>query len=199
MQASAWRSRAARHDCHAADQAVQSHSRSLECICRGEGERQKIIDDLHDHNCIGFRLIGSGGIFDWGTERWRQGSDGQNIRHDNCDGCYPRARYRLGRRRHRLHLRTTGSPSPARGASQWMLPPSAIEIDGLFLYYPRRASLAPKLRAFIDAAKSSAVAAIEHHHFTSGATEAVKAPFRRVSCATTLHRRRPVRNPIRYN
>ena len=25
----------------------------------------KTIDDLHDHNCIGFRLIGSGGVYEW--------------------------------------------------------------------------------------------------------------------------------------
>ena len=37
------------------------------------------------------------------------------------------------------------------------LPQTAIEEDGLYLYYPRRASLAPKLRAFIDAAKAALV------------------------------------------
>jgi len=36
-----------------------------------------------------------------------------------------------------------------------LLPQAAIEEDGLFLYYPRRASLAPKLKAFIDAAKAT--------------------------------------------
>jgi DNA-binding transcriptional LysR family regulator len=36
---------------------------------------------------------------------------------------------------------------------QWLLPQTAVEHDGLFLYYPRRTSLAPKLRAFIDLAK----------------------------------------------
>ena len=25
----------------------------------------KTIGDLHDHNCIGFRSIGSGGVYDW--------------------------------------------------------------------------------------------------------------------------------------
>jgi DNA-binding transcriptional LysR family regulator len=30
-----------------------------------------------------------------------------------------------------------------------------VEDDGAFLYYPRRASLAPKLRAFIDVAKKT--------------------------------------------
>lgn len=34
-----------------------------------------------------------------------------------------------------------------------VLPDAAIEEPGLFLYFPRRASLAPKLRAFIDTAR----------------------------------------------
>jgi DNA-binding transcriptional LysR family regulator len=41
------------------------------------------------------------------------------------------------------------------GSLEWLLPQTAVEQDGLFLYYPRRASLAPKLRAFIDVAKKT--------------------------------------------
>jgi DNA-binding transcriptional LysR family regulator len=43
----------------------------------------------------------------------------------------------------------------AEGSLKWLLPQTAIELDGLFLYYPKRASLAPKLRAFIDVAKKT--------------------------------------------
>jgi hypothetical protein len=39
-------------------------------------------------------------------------------------------------------------------AFRWLLPQCAVEYDGLFLYYPLRASLAPKLRVFIDVAKA---------------------------------------------
>ncbi|MBM1173761.1 LysR substrate-binding domain-containing protein [Microvirga arabica] len=35
-----------------------------------------------------------------------------------------------------------------------VLPEASIEEPGLFLYFPRRASLSPKLRAFIDTAKA---------------------------------------------
>ncbi len=42
------------------------------------------------------------------------------------------------------------------GALRWLLPESAIEEPGLFLSFPRRASEAPKLRAFIDAARRHA-------------------------------------------
>jgi DNA-binding transcriptional LysR family regulator len=38
------------------------------------------------------------------------------------------------------------------GRLRWLLPQGAVEHDGLFLYYPQRASLAPKLRVFIEAA-----------------------------------------------
>jgi hypothetical protein len=41
------------------------------------------------------------------------------------------------------------------GSLKWLLPQTAVEYDGLFLYYPRRASSAPKLRAFIDVAKKT--------------------------------------------
>jgi DNA-binding transcriptional LysR family regulator len=39
------------------------------------------------------------------------------------------------------------------GRLKWLLPDSVSHEDGLFLYFPRRASMAPKLRAFIDAVK----------------------------------------------
>jgi DNA-binding transcriptional LysR family regulator len=41
------------------------------------------------------------------------------------------------------------------GSLKWLLPQTAVEHDGLFLYYPRRASLAPRLRAFIEVAKKT--------------------------------------------
>jgi DNA-binding transcriptional LysR family regulator len=41
------------------------------------------------------------------------------------------------------------------GSLKWLLPQAAVEQEGAFLYYPRRASLAPKLRAFIDVAKKT--------------------------------------------
>jgi DNA-binding transcriptional LysR family regulator len=44
----------------------------------------------------------------------------------------------------------------SRRQPQMAAPPNrAFEHDGLFLYYPRRGSLAPKLRAFIDVAKKT--------------------------------------------
>ena len=39
------------------------------------------------------------------------------------------------------------------GRLKWLLPEAASHEDGLFVYFPKRASMAPKLRAFIDAAR----------------------------------------------
>jgi DNA-binding transcriptional LysR family regulator len=39
------------------------------------------------------------------------------------------------------------------GALRWVLPQAAIDEPGLFLYFPRRAAEAPKLRAFIQVAR----------------------------------------------
>ena len=38
-------------------------------------------------------------------------------------------------------------------ALRWVLPKSAIDEPGLFLYFPRRAADAPKLRIFINVAR----------------------------------------------
>jgi DNA-binding transcriptional LysR family regulator len=41
------------------------------------------------------------------------------------------------------------------GSVKWLLPAAASHEDGLFMYFPRRASMSSKLRAFIDAAKAT--------------------------------------------
>ena len=115
----------------------------------------KTIDDLHDHNCIGFRLIGSGGVYEWelndggkevtvktsGTALVTDATHARDLALAGVGIAYilePLVRH---------HLR--------EGRLAWILPSTAVEMDGLFLYYPRRASLAPKLRAFIDVAKAT--------------------------------------------
>jgi DNA-binding transcriptional LysR family regulator len=110
----------------------------------------KSINDLHQHNCIGFRSIFSGGVFDWelidGKELVKVKTSGTALVTDTTEA---------------LSLALAGvgiayvlEPLARRylreGRLKWLLPQTAIEHEGLFLYYPRRASLAPKLRAFID-------------------------------------------------
>jgi DNA-binding transcriptional LysR family regulator len=108
------------------------------------------IGDLGAHNCIGFRLLTSGGLYAW--ELQVAGEDvavsvGGSVR--VTDPTYAKE----------LALAGTGiayvfEPLVRRelekGHLHWLLPENAIEEPGLFLYYPRRTSRVPKLRAFID-------------------------------------------------
>jgi DNA-binding transcriptional LysR family regulator len=114
----------------------------------------KTIADLHRHNCIGLRLVGSGGIFDWEL------MDGKKITTVKTSGTAL-----VTDSTHALELALAGvgiayavEPLARRhireGHLKWLLPQCAVEYDGLYLYYPRRASLAPKLRVFIEAAKA---------------------------------------------
>jgi DNA-binding transcriptional LysR family regulator len=114
----------------------------------------KKIGDLHRHNCIGIRLVGSGGIFDW------QLRDGKKTILVETSGTAL-----VSDPIHALDLALAGigigyvvEPLARRdireGRLKWLLPQTAVEHNGLFLYYPRRASLAPKLRAFVEVAKA---------------------------------------------
>ena len=119
------------------------------------GEPTSIVD-LTRHNCIGFRMMGSGGLYEWdvreagkdvavattGTTVVTDGTLARDLALADVGIAYvfePLARADI-----------------AHGRLKRLLPDSAIKEDGLFLYFPRRAGLAPKLRAFIDVARSMA-------------------------------------------
>jgi DNA-binding transcriptional LysR family regulator len=114
----------------------------------------KALADLQDHNCIGFRLIRSGGVYDW---ELKQGDRDISVKTSGTsivtDATYARDLALAG-----IGIAYIFEPLVRRdireGRLKWLMPQCAIEEDGLFLYYPRRASLAPKLRAFIDAMRS---------------------------------------------
>jgi DNA-binding transcriptional LysR family regulator len=117
-----------------------------------QGEPESI-DDLARLNCIGFRLQASGGLYAWelaragedvavsvtGTARVTDPTYAKDLALAGVGVAYvfePLVRAEIRARRLR-----------------WILPEAAIEEPGFFLYYPRRASIAPKLRAFIDVAR----------------------------------------------
>ena len=115
--------------------------------------RPESIADLRGHNCIAFRQIKSGGLYRWDlTEHDHDiavDSPGSAIINDPL---YARE----------LALAGTGlayifeplvTSDIAAGRLMQVLPKSAIEQPGLFLYFTRRADMAPKLRAFIDTVK----------------------------------------------
>jgi DNA-binding transcriptional LysR family regulator len=118
-----------------------------------KGEPRSIAG-LQDHNCIGFRLVASGAVYDWevaaggkvvpvktsGTVRVTDATYARELALAGCGVAYifePLVRREI-----------------REGKLRWILPDAAIEEDGLFLYYASRASLAPKLRAFIETAKA---------------------------------------------
>ncbi len=120
-----------------------------------ERGRPKTIADLKDHNCIAYRLIKSGALY-----RWELLDNGREVAVDvpgNTvinDPMYAHTLALAG-----IGLALVMEPvvraDIAAGRLTQVLPGSASEWPGLFLYYPKRASMAPKLRAFIDSAKSA--------------------------------------------
>jgi DNA-binding transcriptional LysR family regulator len=118
-----------------------------------EHGRPKTLPDLKHHNCIAYRQITSGGLY-----RWELLDDGRDIAIESAgctivnDALYARELALAG-----VGLAYLFEPlvraDIAAGRLTQILPKSAIEEPGLFLYYPRRAAMAPKLRAFIDTAK----------------------------------------------
>jgi DNA-binding transcriptional LysR family regulator len=115
----------------------------------------KSIADLHQHNCIGIRNIVSGAVVDWelidrkklitvktsGTALVTDITEALSLALAGIGIAYV--------------VELVAHPYLRDGSLKWLLPQTAIEDDGAFLYYPRRASLAPKLRAFIDVAKKT--------------------------------------------
>jgi DNA-binding transcriptional LysR family regulator len=115
------------------------------------------IAELQRHNCINYRQASTGGTYAWdlaeggkdlaaavrGTVRVTDSLFALDLALAGVGIAYlfePLARARL---------RT--------GALREVLPDAAIEEPGLFLYFPRRAAEAPKLRAFIVAAREGRI------------------------------------------
>ena len=116
------------------------------------GELQSI-GDLARHNCIGFRMLASGGIYAW---ELREDGEDVSVRVTGTtlvnDATYARDLALAG-----VGIAYVFEPLVRKeirdGTLRWVLPQAAIEEPGLFLYFPRRASEAPKLRAFIQVAR----------------------------------------------
>jgi len=112
-----------------------------------------LIADLQHHNCINYRQVSTGG-----TYAWDLAENGKDVT------ASVRGTSRVSDSLFAIDLALAGvgiaylfEPLVRRqlraGELRWIMPEAAIEEPGLFLYFPRRASEAPKLRAFIDAAR----------------------------------------------
>ena len=113
----------------------------------------RALRDLDGHNCIGYRFVTSGAVYDWDLR------DGGRAMAKAVSGSV-----RVTDALHARELALAGvgiaylfeplvRAELGAGALRQVLPRSAFEEPGLFLYFPRRASQAPKLRAFIELAR----------------------------------------------
>jgi DNA-binding transcriptional LysR family regulator len=115
----------------------------------------RTIAELHQHNCVGIYGVTSEAVVDWelidGKKPIFVRTSGTALMTDMTEA--------LGLALAGVGIAYVVEPLARsylrEGSLRWLLPQTAIEHDGLFLYYPRRASLAPKLRAFIDVAKKT--------------------------------------------
>ena len=119
---------------------------------RGE---PRTIAELSAHNCIGYRLLASGAAYAWELQE-----HGKDVAVDVAGSV------RVTDPQHARDLAVAGvgiaylfEPLAAAelrdGRLREVLAAHAIEEPGLFLYFPRRAAEAPKLRAFIEIARGA--------------------------------------------
>ncbi|TGQ17764.1 MULTISPECIES: LysR substrate-binding domain-containing protein [unclassified Mesorhizobium] len=119
----------------------------------GKHGRPRDVADLANHNCIGYRLVRSGALYRWDLSE--NGKDvvvetrGTAVVTDSL-GAVDLALAGVGLA---YVFEPLARADLAAGRLVQILPQTAIEEPGLFLYFPRRASMAPKLRAFIDTAQ----------------------------------------------
>ena len=112
--------------------------------------RPETITDLGGHACIGYRQLASGGIYDW-----EMTDDGQDVAVRVSgpvritDGLFARDLALDG-----LGIAYVFEPQVRgdldAGRLVHVLPQTAIEEPGFFLYFPKRQRQSPKLRALID-------------------------------------------------
>lgn len=118
----------------------------------GRRSRPKTLADLAGHNCIGYRLVRSQGLYKWDVV-----DDGKEVTIDT------RGTAIVTESHSALELAIAGigiaymfeplaREEIAAGRVVQILPESAIQEPGLFLYFPKRSAMSPKLRAFIDTA-----------------------------------------------
>src|SRR5712691_2114184 len=123
------------------------------CYLEARGEPRSIAD-LASHNCVAFRLATGGGIYAWGLKDEEGADVSVRVRGTvvTSDPLYTVDLALAG-----LGIAYVFEPlvraQLREGRLRWLMPETSVEQPGLFLYFPRGASEAPKLRAFIDAVR----------------------------------------------
>ncbi|MET3580457.1 DNA-binding transcriptional LysR family regulator [Mesorhizobium robiniae] len=119
----------------------------------GRHGKPRTLADLSNHNCIGYRLLRSRALY-----RWDLNDRGKDISVETrgsvvvTDPLSARDMALAG-----IGLAYLFEPlvraDVEAGRLVEVLRDTSIDEPGLFLYFPRRAAMAPKLRAFIDTAQ----------------------------------------------
>lgn len=114
----------------------------------------KSIQELDKHNCIGFRFLKSGALYDWEL----QDRDKKIFVKTNGSIVITDATFAKDIAMAGIGIAYVYEPliqqELKQGSLIRILSEFNYEESGLFMYFPQRTSLAPKLRAFIDTAKS---------------------------------------------
>lgn len=113
------------------------------------------VADLTQHNCIGFRLMASGAVYDW--ELREHGKDVRAAVTGTTrvsDPTYARELALAG-----LGVAYVFEPLVSADLAEErlleLLPDASITEPGLFLYFPRRAAEARKMRALLDVVRAT--------------------------------------------
>ncbi len=118
----------------------------------------RALRDLDRHNCVGYRFVTSGAVYDWDLRDGARAvakAVGGSVRVTDAVHAKELALAGVGI----AYLFEPLARAELRaGTLRQVLPRSAFEEPGLFLYFPRRASQAPKLRALIELVRLSASA-----------------------------------------
>ena len=111
------------------------------------------IAEIGAHNCVGFRFVTSGAVYAWDLQdKGEHVSAAVNGTVRVTDALYAKELALAGIGIAYLFEPLVRAELRA-GTLRQLLPQTAVEEPGLFLYFPRRAAQAAKLRAFIDLAR----------------------------------------------
>jgi DNA-binding transcriptional LysR family regulator len=115
--------------------------------------RPKKPRDLLAHECITYRLPGTGATYRWELERGGREEQVAVRGRLICNDSTLMRRAALDGLGLAYLLEPEAAPYVARGELSLVLEDYAPRVAGLFLYFPRGAEKQPKLRAFIDTAR----------------------------------------------
>lgn len=117
---------------------------------RGRPERPR---DLLGHDCIGYRLSSTGGLYAWEFQRRGREESVQVSGRLVCNDGGLMLNAALAGLGLVYHSELVLLPHVESGALELLLEPYAVKVPGFFLYFPKASRSDPKIRAFIETAQ----------------------------------------------